>query len=257
MTPLKDFLRQLTPFGLLERHRRRFQLRRLGLPTTRGVAEAVAACHYDLWPRELRQAAQPWTLVDVGANRGDFTAAAARLTNLAGVHVFEPQPGCHRELQGVLAEVPNGRLHPAAVGARQGEIELLCTANSRMASVLTPDSKVSEGYPVGDFTVAHRIKVPLVRLDDVLPAGIPIGLLKIDVQGYEIPVLEGAAATLRNTFALLLEVNYVAHYEGGAKFDDLHNAVRSHGFRTFGISAPYGGIDGPMWADAMFVRDSG
>ena len=73
--------------------------------------------------------------VDVGANEGRFTAAAAYLVKLQGVHAFEPQSNSHQELQRVLATVPNGRLHSAAVGVRQGETELLCTVNSKMASV--------------------------------------------------------------------------------------------------------------------------
>ena len=141
----------------------------------------------------------------------------------------------------MLTTVANGRLYPAAVGARQGETELLCTANSKMASLRVPEPMVADRYPTGDFAVINRVKVPLVRLDDVIPYDVPVGLLKIDVQGAELAVLEGAAGCLRSTFALLLEINYVPHYAGGATFDTVHEAVRSHGFRTFGISAPYGG----------------
>ncbi len=126
--------------------------------------------------------------------------------------------------------------------------------NSKMTSVLIPESTVTDRYSAGDFAVAYRIKVPLVRLDDVIPANTPIGLLKIDVQGYELAVLEGAQAVLRSTFALMLEMNYVAHYKGSPIFDVVYEAVRSYGFQTFGISAPYGGKDGPLWADALFVK---
>ena len=121
---------------------------------------------------------------------------------------------------------------------------------------MAPEPLAADGYPPGDFSVIDRLRVPLVRLDDVIPSGIAIGLLKIDVQGSELAVLGGAEVSLRSTFALLLEVNYVPHYTGGATFDAVHEAARSHGFRTFGGSAPYGGKDGPMWADALFVRDA-
>lgn len=251
---VRNLLRWFTPFGLIEWHRRRFQLGRLGLPARKDVAAAVEACRYELWPPELRQASSPWMLVDVGANKGEFTAAAAVLANLKGVIAFEPQPGCHEDLQRVLANVPNGRLHAAAVGAQEGKIDLLCTGNSKMASILAPNPKIAAGYGPGDFTLAEKITVPLIRLDDVIPTGTEIGLLKIDVQGYELQVLEGAKVTLRSTTALLMEVNYVQHYLGGASFDDLHDAVRDAGFKTFGISAPYGDSSGPLWADALFVR---
>jgi FkbM family methyltransferase len=254
MKGIRDFIRAITPFGLIERHRRQFQLSRLGLVPTIPVAEAVAACRYDLWPIELRNATKPWTLIDVGANCGDFTSAAASLAKLERVYAFEPQPQCWTELQCILDRIPNGVLHRAAVGAASGEIELICTANSKMASVLAPEPQVAAGYAEGDFTVTERTKVPVLRLDDVIPPGTKVGLMKIDVQGYELPVLEGAKVTLRSTFAILIEVNYVAHYQGGITFDALHEALRAYGFSTFGISAPYYGSKGPLWADALFVR---
>ncbi|MES2505731.1 MAG: FkbM family methyltransferase [Verrucomicrobiota bacterium] len=249
-----SIVRSLVPFGLVETRRRRLKLQRLGLRDVPGTEEAMEACRYELWPDSLRKAAKPWTLVDVGANTGEFTRAVASLVPLAGVHAFEPQPSCLGELKQVLETVARSHLHAAAVGSEAGEIELLCTANSRLASVLKPDANVADGYGGGDFKVQQHLKVPLVRLDDVIPAGTPVGLLKIDVQGYELPVLEGARQTLCSTTALLMEVNYVPHYEGGATFDDLCEAVRAHGFRTFGISSPYTGPKGPLWADALFVR---
>jgi FkbM family methyltransferase len=254
MPSLRDFLRWLTPHGLVERHRRRFRLGGLGLPARQDIEEAVAACRYDLWPATLRQPEAPWVLVDVGANEGEFFAAAAKLANLSAVHAFEPQPGCEVKLRCALAAVPGGHLHAVAVGARSGEIELFCTANSKMASVLQPDTAVAGEYAAGDFDAGRKLKVPMVRLDDVIPAGTPIGLLKIDVQGYELEVLEGARKTLESTAALLMELNYVPHYKGGVTFDPLCECLRKLGFQTFGISAPYGGNDRPLWADGLFVR---
>lgn len=254
MTIIKRSLRWLTPLGLIERHRRHFQMHRLGLPGTHATEQAVSTCRFDLWPLSLRQPIKPWVLVDVGANDGEFSSAAAQLVPLAGVHAFEPQPSCHTQLNHVLEKIPNSKLHAVAVGDGPGEIDLLCTSNSKLSSVLRPDTSIAEGYEAGDFTVQQRITVPMVRLDDTIPAGTNIGLLKIDVQGFEIPVLAGAREILKSTQALLMEVNYVPHYEGGATFDKLHETVRSYGFQTFGISAPYGGPNGPLWADAMFVR---
>jgi hypothetical protein len=106
------------------------------------------------------------------------------------------------------------------------------------------------------MNVKERGKVAVVRLDDAIPPDTLVDLLKIDVQGYELSVLEGGAKTLERTSALLLEVNYVAHYEGAPDFDQVVEAVRKHGFRTFGVSSPYSGRDGPLWADAMFVKES-
>ena len=257
MTTLKDALRWLTPNGVIEAHRRQFRMNRLGLPSSEALATAVEECRYDLWPSALKEPDKPWTLVDVGANEGEFSAAAATLARLNGVHAFEPQPICHESLKKVLSKVPNSQCYPMAVGDAPGELELYCTANSRMASLLRPESGISASYTGNNFDVEERLKVPIATLDDALPQDLKIGLLKIDVQGYEISVLKGAERILQSTTALLLEMNYVPHYEGGATFDEVYQYVRSRGFQIFAISAPHIGRSAPgvpLWADALFVR---
>jgi FkbM family methyltransferase len=255
MNMLTKALRAIAPLGWVERRRRILLMKRYGLSCSSETAEAFSTCRYDLWPTWLQKPVRPWLLVDVGANTGEFSAAVARLVALAGVHAFEPQIDCHAALSTVLAQIPNSHLHRAAVGAEAGEIELICTANSKLASVLSPMEEVADGYVKGDFHVQNRVKVPLVRLDDVLPGDSRIGLLKIDVQGFELPVLEGASKTLEATDALLMEINYVRHYQGGASFDHVYEVLRRRGFRVHGISAPYLGPAGPLWADALFVRE--
>ena len=85
----------------------------------------------------------------------------------------------------------------------------------------------------------QKLKVSVVRLDDTLARDMRIGLLKIDVQGYEMEVLRGAPRTLQQVKALLVEVNYAPHYEGAVSFDDVHTFLHSADFQLHGISAPY------------------
>ena len=77
------------------------------------------------------------------------------------------------------------------------------------------------------------------------------------MQGFELEVFKGAEKVLARTNALLIEINYVEHYENGATFDDIYPLFRSKGFRLNGISSPQGGLAGgpPLWADAMFVKE--
>ena len=126
-----------------------------------------------------------------------------------------------------------------------------------MSSALPPRPEVSAAYEPGDFRVRERLTVPLVTLDAALPADEEFGLLKIDVQGVEMEVLAGAVSVLKRTRVVLLEANYVRHYEGGASFDDVFARMTAHGFRLAGMSTPYFGAEGPLWADAVFVRRAG
>jgi FkbM family methyltransferase len=257
MSSLTKLLRDITPHGFVEARRRRFRNSRLGLESSRlnpiTLEEAAAACHFELWPTFLKQS-EAWTLLDVGANEGEFVHAATTLARPKAVLAFEPQPACRPMLESVLSKLPRAQVVPAAVGAEAGEVEFNCTGNSKMASVLVPHSAITEFYSARDFSILRKLKVPVVRLDDVVPSGTDVGLLKLDVQGYELQALRGATRVLRETQAILVEANYVPHYDGAVDFDTLHRFLGDAGFRVHGISAPFMGKDGPLWADAMYVR---
>lgn len=248
----RSLVRWALPYGLVKRRREIMHLRRLNLDPARVSWLDVESARYELWPRELR-ASERLIVVDVGANFGAFSSAVRRLRPLAKLHLFEPQPECLPTLRELAAEGPGGQTYPIALGARAGETLFQQTENPNMASVLIPDEYVCDQYARGDMTVRQTRRVRLSTLDEELGSE-AIDIMKIDVQGSELAVLEGAARTLLRTRALLIEVNYVSHYMGGATFDQVFDAVRSYGFRTVGISGPYFGTKGPLWADAMFFR---
>lgn len=80
-----------------------------------------------------------------------------------------------------------------------------------------------------------------------------IGLLKVDVQGYEQSVLRGATEVLRRTRAVLLEINYIDHYENATRFDDVYQLLRDADFELAAVSEPELRRS-PLCADALFVR---
>jgi FkbM family methyltransferase len=260
MSFLKFLFRGCVPYGLVDRRQRRFRLQRLGLlpawGESRSCEAAADACRFDLWPLDLRRA-RDWTLIDVGANEGDFIRAATRLGKPSRVIAFEPHPVCQQILAALFASIPDGQLIKAAAGAAPGEVELYCTGDTKTSSMLQPQPGIETSYANGDFAVSQKLRVPVVRLDDVIAADALVGLLKIDVQGYEMEVLRGAPRTLCRTDALLIEVNYTPHYKGAAGFDDIHTFLADAGFHLYGISAPHSDGSRPLWADAMYVRQNG
>jgi FkbM family methyltransferase len=169
------------------------------------------------------------------------------------VVAFEPAPSCWDALRPLLENVPNGRLIRAAVGAASGEIELNCAADSRLSSVLPATAAIKELF-TPDYEVVQTIKSSLVRLDDTIAPDAPIGLLKIDVQGYELEVLRGADRVLQQSSAVLIEVNYLQHYESAVSFNEIHGFLSDKGFQLNGISRPFMHRGRPLWADAMYTR---
>jgi FkbM family methyltransferase len=193
-------------------------------------------------------------LIDVGANEGDFIRAALRLATPAAVIGLEPLPACQSTLSKLFERVPGGQLLRAAAGAATATLAFNCTGNTKMSSLLAPNKALANAYHEEDLLVRERIDVPVVRLDDVIPSAANVGLLKVDVQGYEIEVFKGANRVLGQTKAVLVEVNFVLHYEGATLFDDLHSFLVRAGFSLYGVSAPYIDAGRPLWADAMYVR---
>lgn len=165
------------------------------------------------------------TVLDVGANVGQFTAAAQGAWPRAKVIAFEPLPHAAdalRRRKGVL-------VHQAAAGAEDGTTVFHPHAYSLSSSMLPVRAELrSQPWAVE----SDPIEVPVRRLDTVLAGEELRGpvLLKLDVQGLELSVLEGAEATLKRTDALVLEVAFERSYEGQPLFAEVNAALERAGW---------------------------
>lgn len=160
-------------------------------------------------------------LVDVGANVGSYTLLA--LAAGAEAVSYEPVPLAFARLRdnvNLNAAGPRVTLRAAAVGDAPGEV-LVTSDQDTMNHVLS----------AGSADVSHPVKVPAVRLDDEIAPGGRFCLLKIDVEGYEAPVLAGADRLLADTAlqAVILELNGSGRAFGT---DDqaLHEGMLARGF---------------------------
>lgn len=124
------------------------------------------------------------TVIDVGANLGLVTLWASALVGPEGsVHAFEPQPRLVELLRASLEYNGrrNVRVHPTALGANEGEMELSISPNNAGASSFVHQR------------CGPTIRVPVRRLSDIMKAErvTRVRLVKIDTEGFEAPVLEG------------------------------------------------------------------
>ena len=141
----------------------------------------------------------PKGVVDVGANKGSWTYAAAAIFPEARFHMIEAQP----ELSDCLDAVTR------TLRARAGyTIALLGRERSEAVPFHTLGSGSSVFEELTDLQKG-LITLPMVRLDDVPEvAALPKPLLiKLDVQGYELEVLKGAEQVLANADVVLMEVS--------------------------------------------------
>jgi FkbM family methyltransferase len=187
--------------------------------------------------RKLLRVVRAGTILDVGANAGQF-GDTARAAGFAGTLVsFEALPEAHSRL---LERARRSR-HPwivapcAAIGAAAGEIDIHVAANSVSSSLLPMLSRHLDAAPQSRYVSAHR--VPLRRLDEFCKLVPPDDSLfiKIDTQGYEMEVLKGATALLPRTVALEVELSIVPLYEGAPGYMDMLIYFSQLGFELFGI----------------------
>jgi FkbM family methyltransferase len=144
--------------------------------------------------------------VDVGANVGLHTIAAARaMQGIGKIIAFEPFEETKRLLEKTawingFSEII--KIHQAAVSHQSGYEDLFLGATSGHHSLYA--SEASNQFP--------SVRVPTVRLDDVISKGEAITLLKIDVEGAELDVLRGATEAISNSSDLALIVEFGASH---------------------------------------------
>lgn len=196
------------------------------------------------------------TIIDVGANRGQFTLFALDRFPGARVIAFEPLAASAEIIKAVTAsDKDRVSILRTAVGAETGVVPFHVSAREDSSSVL----EIGEGQ-VGRFpgtALKHVVTVPIDTLDRALSFERVVRpcLLKIDVQGYELEVLQGAQETLAKIDEVLVEVSFVELYVGQRLASDVIRFLMDAGFCPIGIHSTMIARDGvPLQADLRFAR---
>lgn len=174
------------------------------------------------------------TFIDIGACKGDFAVLAARLVGPAGTVVaVEPEPAnaewLHRSV--VRNGLANVRVHRLALSSESGTAILHQADPAAATEVSTGWNSLTSGHIAerGQLEVETQTLDKLAeheRLDRV-------DVVKIDVEGWELPVLQGATKTLlRNPrIVLLMDIHPYLGVDPLAVADYL----QSHGFATYSM----------------------
>jgi len=198
------------------------------------------------------------TIIDIGANRGQFARYISTIFPAARIFCFEPLPEPYAELQ-QWAEHQKGRVVAinAALGMENLEITMILHEDHSPSSSILRTTKITEDlYP--QTRKQREIQVQQRTLDEVLSLNDLEShvLIKMDVQGYEDRVMAGGKYVFSQSHACITEISLDTLYQGQANFSGLSSEFSKLGYQYAGnIDQKYGSDGHCVFLDALFVRN--
>ena len=199
---------------------------------------------------------RPHVVFDVGAHDGWFLHSWKDWCPQAEIHAFDPAVEAYEKSKELYDGDPSLHFNNVGVGRAAGTLELNVMEDSRVSNSFLPpvDETWKEiDYHYGAIT---RRSVSVITLDDYARAIPSIYLIKIDVQGFELQVLEGAVETLKKTDYVFVESAIRPLYEGAPRFTDVHTFLDAHGFHLIAMRAWHRGNLTLVETDMLFRRDA-
>jgi FkbM family methyltransferase len=170
----------------------------------------------------------PKRLIDVGANKGSWSTVALDVFRGCTAVMIEPQAEMEAALQDVCERHPGCSYIIAGAGAREGTLDF----------TVYPDT-VSSSFCISQEQAAsmglERRRVPIVTLDRVVreTLGVVPEIVKIDAEGFEAEVIQGAQSLLGKTEVVFLEAHMLAESGAPSGFVELVKTMSDYGYAPY------------------------
>lgn len=176
---------------------------------------------------------RPDAVIDLGANRGQWTQIARRVFTNVPYHLVEPQPGCAPSLQELARINPDIHVY-ATVVTHPGVVSVRMVGGGD-----TQDSTGNFIPPAGE-AAEKAVSYPATTVDALFGSvqGTHL-LLKLDVEGHELAVLDGARRTLDRVEVIVSEFWTYRMWNNAAAitFTDLLLWLRDAGYVLYDFAA--------------------
>lgn len=200
------------------------------------------------------------TIFDVGAHHGQTALAYNKLFDTPQIFSFEPFGESFTTLTNTVKSFDNIKTFNTALSNITGEVEFHSNQSSATNSILPTHKEGASIWDVDLLDTIHKIKVPVTTVDAFIETHhIPqVDVLKIDTQGTEYLVIEGALQSIKagKIKMIYMEILTLPTYENQKKFDEILLLLRTNGFALHNIYNTSLTKNGVLrQVDALFVFD--
>ncbi|MBK6914001.1 MAG: FkbM family methyltransferase [Ignavibacteriales bacterium] len=197
------------------------------------------------------------TVLDVGANVGNFTKMISKILGNVNIYAFEPLGDCYKNLIENTKHIENIKCFNSALGNSTATSFIYHNEFSPSSSLLRMEELHKNIFPHTKNEITEKIEVrELDSFENEINWTRKI-LLKIDVQGFELNVLKGAIISLKKIDVIILEISFVKFYENQTNFDEIYRFLSEMNFNFQGnfdqVKDPKTGKI--LYVDAIFIKD--
>ena len=174
------------------------------------------------------------TIIDIGANTGDYAKEMRKLFPQSTIYSFEPLSSCFEALNLTMANDKNFKSYNTALGNEKGTTAINKSSFHPSSSILTMSDIHKHLYPKSKDSQQETISI--TTLDDILERE-PLKknvLIKMDVQGFEDKVIVGGQTIIDQASVVIIETSFVSLYQNQPLFEDIYALMMDLGFMYYG-----------------------
>ena len=183
----------------------------------------------------LKQLKDCNTVIDIGANKGQFSLIANDIFIEPKIIAFEPLKTAAKKYNKLFHKNKNVTLYNNAVGKREKKVNINVSKREDSSSILNIGKKQSLIFPGTE--ISHKEKITISPLNKFIVSDDLISpvFVKIDVQGYELEVLKGCNNFFEYFDYIFVECSFIELYEGQALAHEVIEYLKKHSFKFEGI----------------------
>jgi FkbM family methyltransferase len=196
-------------------------------------------------------------LFDIGANNGQYAVNMRKIGYDNKIISFEPLKSAYEDLEKASLKDDDWIINDYAIGDKDSSGVINVSNNSFSSSILNILSAHTESAPNSKFIGTQEINIK--KIDSVFNSFTNLNdrvMLKIDTQGYEKKVIEGAINSLENVLIIQIEMSIVQLYEGELEFIEMIEFLKDKGFKLFSLENGFSNLDSGqlLQVDGIFVN---